>query len=269
MTPANHPIQSLAMTPFDRHPRTAAATLALALAGAATLLAPVHAGAQTMEDRGYRPVDQLYEDVDPMQRSLRRRDAGLHTTGERQNVFRPSRSTRGGAPARLLFVSEGVVAEYDRSIYAFDLRSRRAMPVIPPNTVFHIGVPPAEGLGRVTDTSGEAGHPADAGETPAQLRRRAELAAGPTPIGRPIDRRLNPRLDLAVETDPDGRAAAAGTTPPRAAEASGESRDFRRVAEAHRRRVAIALRRIAARYAADPDAPRAGGAEPVGADADP
>jgi hypothetical protein len=167
-----------------------------------------------MEERGYRPVDQLAEDVDPLQKSLRLHEDGLQTTGERSNVFRPRLPQDAGGRAadqpRLLYVAEGVVAEFDRSIYAIDLRRRRILQVIPPNTVFHVGVPEVDG------------HDADK-PTPEQQRRRAMFRIHPMPAGQ----RLTSR--------PDARPT---TTRP------ADQPDYASLADAHRLRVVAAVRRL-------------------------
>lgn len=113
------------------------------------LLFAAAASAQTMTEQGYRPVDQVVEDVDPLGVSLRKIDPGLQSIGEQNTVYR--RIVPGETPYdreqtnRLYYVSYGVVAEYDRSeyIYLFDRKGRPAGMAqrIPPNTVFHIGLP--------------------------------------------------------------------------------------------------------------------------------
>jgi hypothetical protein len=111
----------------------------------AALAAP--AAGQTVEAQGFRPVDQRVEDVDPLAVSLRQEQTGLRTTGERNNVFRRVDPFGGDDapvdPRRLYYISEGVVAEFDRSDYAaLSLRDRRVIvQLIPPNTVFHVGLP--------------------------------------------------------------------------------------------------------------------------------
>jgi hypothetical protein len=105
--------------------------------------------AQTMEQQGYRPVDQTIEDIDPLGVSLRKVEPGLLTIGERTNVYR--RIVPGQTPydqqqtGRLYFISYGVIAEYDQSqyIYLYDRKGRPAgiAQSIPPNTVFHLGLP--------------------------------------------------------------------------------------------------------------------------------
>jgi hypothetical protein len=91
---------------------------------------------QALEQRGYEPVDQLIEDIDPLQVSLRQQVSGLDETGERVSVFRPTEQ-RGG---RLYYVQRGVVAEYDRSQYGITGRGN-LLQMIPPNTVFHLSLP--------------------------------------------------------------------------------------------------------------------------------
>jgi hypothetical protein len=129
-----------AMRPLFTH----AILIVFALAAAAT--------AQTMPQRGYEPVDQTVEDIDPLGVSLRQREAGLNVTGEQGNVFRRI-DPRGPADNRLLLVNQGVFAEFDRSNYAalIDRRNERVriFQLIPANTVFHIGMPKAPTTGQL------------------------------------------------------------------------------------------------------------------------
>lgn|GEM_PF-4314953 len=104
--------------------------------------------AQTVEQQGLRPVDQMVEDIDPTQVSLRRENAGLATIGERQNVFRrivPDAGPYSPGSQRLYFISYGIVAEFDRSQYGLlrknDKPTGAILQIIPPNTVFHVGLP--------------------------------------------------------------------------------------------------------------------------------
>ncbi len=176
------------------HPRIPAAAVL------AVLVFVGGAAAQTVEQRGLRPVDQTVEDVDPLGVSLRRHDAGLRTTGERGNVFRyidPREPTDGSADPnaqRLFYMSRGVTAEFDRSQYGIliDQRNRSAtvLQLIPPNTVFHIGPPPArpprdagpaplgDGQidGRVTEAPTD--HHATAGDSSRRDVSHDELAIG-------------------------------------------------------------------------------------------
>jgi len=129
----------------------------------ATMLAAMAlpAGAQTIEQRGYRPVDQTIEDVDPLAVSLRRIEPGLLTVGGGTDVFRrivpgePSADDSGDG--RLYYVNYGVVAEFDQSQYIrlFDRRGRPAgtAQAIPPNTVFHIGLPDNPAVTQAGDSS--------------------------------------------------------------------------------------------------------------------
>ncbi len=104
-------------------------------------LVPAAASAQTPYQQGFEPVDRLREDIDPLQRSLRRVEQGLGQVGQESNVYRRPDSQR------LYYIEPGVVAEFDRSEY-FWFRTRRQGDVlvqaIPPGTVFHIGTPPAK-----------------------------------------------------------------------------------------------------------------------------
>ncbi len=114
--------------------------------GAAVVLCLVaNAVGQTLEERGYRPVDQTVSDTEPLRTSLRHQDAGLQNIGERNNVYRrimPAASPNQ-ADARLYLITHGVVASFDRSEY-FQLESGAVLQTIPPNTVFHIGLPESD-----------------------------------------------------------------------------------------------------------------------------
>lgn len=105
------------------------------------------AGGQTLRERGLRPVDQVVEDVDPLSRSLRDREAGLRATGQFNTVYRPVDPKQSD---RYFHIAQGVTAEYrGRSLYSQrrDPSSRRSVLVqdIPPDTVFHIGRPDVAG----------------------------------------------------------------------------------------------------------------------------
>lgn len=114
------------------------------LFSAAVLAAvPAMTSAQTLRERGLRPVDQVVEDVDPLSRSLRDREAGLRATGQFNTVYRPTDPEQSD---RYFHIRQGVTAEYrGRSLYSrrSDPGSRRSVLVqdIPPDTVFHIGRP--------------------------------------------------------------------------------------------------------------------------------
>jgi hypothetical protein len=100
-------------------------------------------GAQTLTDRGYQPVDQITEDIDPLSRSLRRLDPGLaEQGGPASRVYR-----RAGHPHKLYYVEQGFTAEYDRSSYSWfrvTKKEWKLFQLIPPNTVFHLGLPRAQ-----------------------------------------------------------------------------------------------------------------------------
>jgi len=119
------------------------------LAAALTLLAATPVRAQgTLEQRGYRPVDPAVEDVDPLARSLRRTETGLRQIGEQHRIYTPARPDGRSPVGRLplYYVGQGVTAAFDRSRYDTFLVGRDRRPVtfhtVPPNTVFHLGLPP-------------------------------------------------------------------------------------------------------------------------------
>ncbi len=172
--------------------------------------ASVVAEAQTLEERGFRPVDQIIEDTDPLRTSLRHLDAGLQTIGERNNVFRrtaPSPGDYAGRPARpagsagadrrLYFVSHGVVASFDRSEY-LQTRSGVVLQAIPPNTVFHLGLPSKQpGVAEAADAS-----------VPGRLERRVSRQVAADDFRPDEPAYAGPlRLDRA---DPPARQAKSG-----------------------------------------------------------
>lgn len=103
------------------------------------------ASAQTMEERGFTPVDPLIDDVDPLAVSLRKQSIELKVDGS-QRLYRrviPA-NPRTGRPrqVKLYSIQRGLVAEFDQSQYSTDRRGR-IFALSPPNTVFHIGLPKA------------------------------------------------------------------------------------------------------------------------------
>lgn len=139
--------------------------------------------AQTAAQRGLEPVDQMVEDVDPLAVSLRQREAGLSTIGQGGRVFRYITPPKAEADdQRLVYVDRGFVAEFDRAQYGLvvDRSTDQALvlQMIPPNTVFHLGLP------RPPGPSGDT--PADAPYLPGQIDGRTDgrLAwTSPTPPG--------------------------------------------------------------------------------------
>lgn len=115
--------------------------------GAALLAVHAEAWSQTLEQRGFEPVGQITDDTDPLQKQLRRVEGGMRTSGG-QNTFVYRRAgLSAGKPAKLYYIAPGVVAEYDRSDYGwFEVKKDEywILQKIPPNTLFHIGLPPAE-----------------------------------------------------------------------------------------------------------------------------
>ena len=102
------------------------------------------AAGQTVRDRGYEAVEQRVGDLDPLAINLRRVESGLREQGGQSSyVLR-----RPGEKKKMYYVAPGVVAEYDRSDYMwFRYKQRepwRLVQLIPPNTVFHLRLPPIE-----------------------------------------------------------------------------------------------------------------------------
>lgn len=119
------------------------------IAACLAVLLPGAADAQTLHERGYRPVDQTIEDVDPLQRSHRVIESGLRTTGGQSRLYQ--QIVPGQDPAtqqrsdRLYYISQGFTASFDRTDYGVQVRTGRSFAAIPPNTVFHLAPPPAVG----------------------------------------------------------------------------------------------------------------------------
>ena len=110
---------------------TARLFIALSVVAAATV-----ATAQQPTRMGLVPLDQGYEDRDPLRHSLRRVNQGLGVAGQESYVYR-----RPGDDNRIYYVRPGITASYDRSEY-FRPRKGPLLQMIPPNTVFYIGGPP-------------------------------------------------------------------------------------------------------------------------------
>ena len=121
----------------------------------------VSAAAQTPQAGSLAPVDRRVEDLDPLSTSLRRVEPGLWQEGQGSRVYRT-------ADGKLVYLSGGIRAQYDRSRYVKD-RQGKILQGIPENTVFHIGRPTAaEGrLLRQTHSN-----PVDPGKTALTVERR-------------------------------------------------------------------------------------------------
>lgn len=108
--------------------------LAAAIGAAATL----PAGAQSLPQKGYEAVEQRVGDVDPLHLSMRKVESGLYEYGQGSSVF------RGPDAKRLYYITQGFSLSYDRSQY-FEFEDKRGNPYVgqevPPNTVFHLGLP--------------------------------------------------------------------------------------------------------------------------------
>lgn len=99
------------------------ARLAVPLAAAWLLGAIAPAPGQTIEDRGFRPVDQFVDDMDPLSRSLRYIDPGLDATGQFSNVYR--RILPDGTESQKLYlITPGITGEFDQSIYRRNSKGR-------------------------------------------------------------------------------------------------------------------------------------------------
>jgi len=117
--------------------RPIAATLLLSLA--ALTSAPLPAAAAQSSAAPLTPLDQFFEDADPLAASLRLRFTDPRLPVGFQQVYR-------GPDDLLMRVDGAVVALFPRSVYA--LGRRGVVPLVPPGTVFHIGASPEQLLER-------------------------------------------------------------------------------------------------------------------------
>ena len=102
---------------------------------------------QTVEQRGLRPVTQMSDDKDPLAGSLGHLEGGLGVSAGQSTFVYKGASSTGDGQDKFYFISPGVVAEYDRSQYGMFQVSKhvyRIYNLVPPNTVFHIGLPPEQ-----------------------------------------------------------------------------------------------------------------------------
>ncbi len=90
---------------------------------------------QNPVDEGFKPIEQIVGDIDPLSRSLRKLSPGLGSVGQDTNVYQKN--------DKFYYIHNGIVAEFDRSDYirVQSRNSDRIFQLIPPNTVFHFGLP--------------------------------------------------------------------------------------------------------------------------------
>ncbi|MBI1371252.1 MAG: hypothetical protein GC159_00610 [Phycisphaera sp.] len=127
-------------------------TWAVGTAAALLAAAPGPARAQSPRHEGFAPVEQGIADVDPLRDSLRQLAPGIGPVGQESWIYqRVDPSGRAVRPDRLYLIAPGVVAEYDRSQYIRITDDDRTyiLQKIPPNTVFHIGLPTAPPPGQL------------------------------------------------------------------------------------------------------------------------
>lgn len=98
------------------------------------------------ERLGLKPVDQRVDDVGLLNRSLRKREAGLGIHGQDSFIFRRARDVQGGAfdlGRKFYVIRQGMTAVIDQGQYTeFENRrtgQRVTIADIPANTVFLIG----------------------------------------------------------------------------------------------------------------------------------
>lgn len=118
--------------------------LAMFAGGLSVLLSGGRAAAQTPAERGFVPVEQRVDDLDPLARSQRQVQNGIGYDGRSSWVYR-----KPGDRDKLYYMRPGVTAEYDsRSEYVriydgYD-RTRAIFQMIPSNTRFLIDPPTAK-----------------------------------------------------------------------------------------------------------------------------
>ncbi len=89
-----------------------------------------------------KPLDQTVEDISPLSRSLRQIERGLREPTAFEQVYRvPDRDDL------LMRIEGGIYAIFPQSMYTQG--ENGTLPLIPAGTVFHIGYPDLERLGRV------------------------------------------------------------------------------------------------------------------------
>ncbi len=150
-------------------------------------VAPVGVAVAADQPGPVRPVEQIIEDVDPLQRSLRRLEPGIGASGIDSDSHVYQSSTPGGDPTQFYYIRPGVIAQYNRSDYVTVEKrgQQKTYQLVGPNTVYLLGgLPRATGdaetqvpspqmvqariTGRVDDAGTKAGDGDDAGPGIAQ-----------------------------------------------------------------------------------------------------
>ena len=116
-----------------------------------------------------KPLDQTVEDISPLSRSLRQIERGLREPSAFDQVYRvPDRDDL------LMRIEGGIYAVFPQSMYTQG--ENGTLPLIPAGTVFHIGYPDLERLGRVDAST-----------------RQVEGRVGDDPYDGRINLRVDPR----------------------------------------------------------------------------
>lgn len=170
---------------------------------------------------GLQPVEPGVADLGPLSLSQRVMPLDLRVSGGFEGVVRLEGGDRRGGSGRrgvrqFARIQGGIVAVFPRSVY--ERHGGMLVPVIPPGTVFHVGVP-------LTDAgaSGSAG-----------LSGRSVSGAA-VPSRNAVDHSVSLRAEMAVQ-DYDRAARGDGDEGPRPAEgtASGETTEVVAVSASRR-----------------------------------
>ncbi len=142
------------------------------------------------------PVDQRIEDVSPLGLSLREMQPTLREPNNFQELYRFR-----GDDDNLVRVQGGLYLVFQRSIYGSDKKGN-VYPLVPPNTVFYIGPPPAWAV-------------SSAVQAVVQEDARAER------IDDRLDLRVTPeRVGDTVTEEPARERVTAADTPPKVSPAN-------------------------------------------------
>ncbi len=142
----------------------------------------VAAAQLTAASSSLQPLDQFFEDADPLASSLRLRFVDPRQPVGFQQLYQ-------GPGDLLMRVNGAVTALFPRSVYA--VGPRGVLPLIPPGTVFHIGADPAS-LRRQRPTATTRPSPALVRGLIAPARAQ-DVAAGETDRSAAPHRRAWPR----------------------------------------------------------------------------
>ncbi len=96
---------------------------------------------QNLRNQGYIPIDKMVEDIEPAAYSSRVMSSACNLAKGFPDVFRTS--TTNVIDQRYYYISQGVIASFDRSQYAMT-RQGSITQVIPPNTIFYLSLPNVE-----------------------------------------------------------------------------------------------------------------------------